>query len=52
MTSAVNKHGTRGGYIRHRWLKETACDLCKLANANYSRLYFARRKVEQPDAAS
>ena len=39
------KHGGRGAYNVHRRHGETPCELCRLANANYMRLYRLRRRV-------
>ncbi len=33
------KHGTRGGYIHHRYLKQRACDACTAANAEWVKVY-------------
>jgi hypothetical protein len=40
------KHGTRGGYNRHRHLGQRACDACNDANNAYMREYY-RAKTER-----
>lgn len=45
--------GTESGYQRHRYVREQACDACRLAHNHHERISAARRRVERArDAVS